>query len=323
MYPSTKTEGNGKHKLVLFTSTNAHYSIEKAAITLGLGTSGLVSVPADATTGCMIPSALRALVVQALREGKTPFYVNATAGTTVLGAYDPFHEISAICKEFHLWLHVDGSWGGAVAFSSRQRHKLAGVELADSITINPHKMLNVPVTCSFLLTNDLAVFHRANTLPAGYLFHEEVDGQEFWDLADLTLQCGRKGDALKLALSWVYHGAAGLERQINHGFAVAGHLATLMEEHLDFVLVSPNPPPCLQVCFYYAPNETVSDNMAENTRCTKEMVTMLIDRGFMIDYAPGDRGCFFRVVVNCQTLHTTVEGLVRGLEEVGREVLQT
>jgi len=328
LYPRTKFEGNGAQNLVLFTSINAHYSIEKAALTMGLGTSGVISVPADAA-GRMIPSSLRYLILLAIQEGKTPFYVNATAGTTVLGAYDPFREISAICKEFGLWLHVDGSWGGPVVFSALQRGKLAGVELADSMTINPHKMLNVPVTCSFLLTNDLAVFHRANTLPAGYLFHGKPDGvvedeeedDEVWDLADLTLQCGRKGDALKLALSWVYYGAAGFERQIDDAFAVAGYLATSIQDHPDFKLVSTNPPPCLQVCFYYTPGGR-SASKEENTRRTRGMVARLVDRGFMVDYAPGDRGSFFRVVVNCQTLKGTMDGLVKALEEVGKEVVE-
>ncbi|RYP55442.1 hypothetical protein DL769_010170 [Monosporascus sp. CRB-8-3] len=129
-------------RFVLFTSANAHYSIEEAAITMGLGATAVVSVPVDAAMGCM---------------------VNATARTTVLGAYDPFREIGAICKEFRLWFHADGSWGGVVAFSARQKYKLSGVEPAYSITFNPHKMLNIPITCSFLLTNDVAVFHR---LPA-------------------------------------------------------------------------------------------------------------------------------------------------------------
>ena len=92
----------------------------------------------------MIPSALRELVVKTKAEGKTPFYVNATAGTTVLGSFDPFEEISAICKEHGLWMHIDGSWGGPVIFSAAQRHKLKGSHLANSITINPHKMLKCP-----------------------------------------------------------------------------------------------------------------------------------------------------------------------------------
>ncbi|ETS75455.1 hypothetical protein PFICI_12399 [Pestalotiopsis fici W106-1] len=327
LYPDTKTNGNGSHNFVLFTSKHGHYSVEKAATTLGLGSAAVIPIPVD-DAGCMVPSSLREAIVKSKSEGKTPLYVNSTAGTTVLGSYDPFRAIAAICKEFNLWLHVDGSWGGNAIFSSTQRHKLDGAELANSLTVNPHKMLNVPVTCSFLLTNDVGVFKKANTLAAGYLFHgggggdDDADNEEqHWDLADLTLQCGRRGDALKLALAWVYYGAAGFEEQVDHAFAMASYLANLVNEHPDFVLMSSNPPPCLQVCFYYAPGGKLADENSENTRRTSELVKKLVPRGFMVDYAPGPHGSFFRVVVNCQTLKGTVEGLLKALEEVGKQVV--
>jgi glutamate decarboxylase len=346
LYPACKTQGNSgaPGPLVLFTSVHGHYSVEKAAVTCGLGSSSVWTVPVD-VTGRMDPSALRTLIQRAKSEGKTPLYVNATAGTTVLGSYDPFVEIAAICKEFNLWLHVDASWGGPAVFSAKHRHKLHGAHLANSITINPHKMMNVPVTCSFLLGPDMAVFHKANTLPAGYLFHaadsspaeaatngtangttngtteKETNPPEIWDMADLTLQCGRRADSLKLALSWIYHGAAGFERQVDGAFAVAAHLAGLIDSHPDFELVSENPPPCLQVCFYYAPGGQVAKEKRVNTKRTRVMVEGLVRRGYMVDYAPGERGSFFRVVVNALTLRGTVEGLVRALGVVGREVV--
>lgn len=326
LYPDTKIHGNGSHNFAIFTSQHGHYSVEKAATTLGFGSAAVIPVPVD-EAGCVLPSALREAIVKAKSEGRTPLYVNATAGTTVFGSYDPFRSISAICKEFNLWLHIDASWGGNAVFSPAQRHKLDGAELANSLTVNPHKMLNVPVICSFLLTNDLSVFKKANSLPAGYLFHgdddegSDEDNKEYWDLADLTLQCGRRGDALKLALSWVYYGAAGFEKQVDHAFDMASYLATLVADHPNFELLSSNPPPCLQVCFYYAPGGQISEEKSENTRRTSEMVKKLVPRGFMIDYAPGPRGSFFRVVVNCQTLKGTVEGLLKALQEVGREVV--
>ncbi len=340
LYPETKRLGTGSKGFVLFTSEHGHYSVEKAAVTCGLGSSSVQTVPVDAD-GRMIPSALRDLVIRAGADGKTPLYVNATAGTTVMGSYDPFEEISAICKEHGLWLHIDASWGGSVVFSSKLRHKLAGAYLADSLTVNPHKMMNVPITCSFLLGPDMDVFHRANTLPAGYLFHgpgDEVEADsaingatngatngdaipEVWDLADLTLQCGRRGDSLKLALSWIYFGAAGFERQIDGAFELAVYLAEAISQKEDFILLSTRPPPCLQVCFYYAPGGQLSGSAESNTKRTTAMAKKLISRGFMVDYAPGERGNFFRVVMNCQTLKRTVDGLIKALEEVGKEVV--
>ncbi|PKS07123.1 hypothetical protein jhhlp_005723 [Lomentospora prolificans] len=318
LYPETKLLGNSKHEFAIFTSIHGHYSVEKSAISCGMGTSNVVAVPVN-EFGCMIPSALRDAIVKAKEDGKTPLYVNATAGTTVMGSYDPLEEISVICKEFNLWMHVDGSWGGPAIMSHKHSRKLRGSHLADSLTVNPHKMLNVPVTCSYLLTNDIKIFHKANSLPAGYLFHSAAEG-EAWDLADLTLQCGRRGDAVKLALAWTYYGAQGFEQQIDHAFNMAAYLANLVDRSSDLVLVSSNPPPCLQVCFYYAPGGKISDDKELNTKTTSEVAKRLVSRGFMIDYAPGDEGSFFRVVVNCQTLSGTVEGLVKAIEEVGKEL---
>ncbi|KAI1377999.1 glutamate decarboxylase [Hypoxylon crocopeplum] len=325
LFPETKTAGNASYRFALFTSEHGHYSVEKAAAACGMGSASVVKVAVDAA-GQMLPSSLRTAISQAKSDGRTPLYVNATAGTTVWGSYDPFAAIAPVCREFGVWLHIDGSWGGSAVFSPTQRHKLAGSEHADSLTVNPHKMLNVPVPCSFLLTNDVAVFQRANTLRAGYLFHDKGEDEqkdEIWDLADLTLQCGRRGDALNLALSWVYYGDAGFARRVDHAFDTAGYLATLVQESGDFVLLSTNPPPCLQVCFYYAPGGVLPDDKQENTRRTSEMVARLVPRGFMVDYAPGEKGSLFRVVVNCSTLKSTVEGLVQALRDVGKEVVSS
>lgn len=320
LYPETKTGGNAGHDFALFTSSHGHYSVEKAAVTCGMGNACVRGVAVD-EKGCMRVDALREAVVKAKAEGKTPLYVNATAGTTVMGSYDPIEDISAVCKEFGMWLHVDGSWGGPAVFSRKQRHKLRGSHLADSLTVNPHKMMNVPVTCSFLLTNDLGVFHGANTLPAGYLFHSVDADEEVWDLADLTLQCGRRGDAVKLALAWTYYGADGFEAQIDGAFATAAYLAGLVKENPELTLVSSDPPPCLQVCFYYAPGGEVAKQKEVNTARTREIVRKMVGRGFMVDYAPGPKGSFFRVVVNSQTLRGTVEGLVKAVVEEGKVVV--
>lgn len=327
LYPETKEQGNGAsgRKLVLFTSAHGHYSIEKAAQMLGFGSSAVVSVPVD-SEGRMIPSELDSSVKRAKSEGKTPFYVNATAGTTVLGSYDPFEPISDVCKTHNLWLHIDGSWGGPAIFSSTHKHKLAGAERADSIAMNPHKMMAVPLTCSFLLGADMRKFHKANTLPAAYLFHADNDGpssdhdsNEVWDLADLTLQCGRRGDSLKLALGWIYYGASGYGAQMDRAFDTAAYMADRIANAPNLRLVSTNPPPCLQVCFYYALHGQLCPEPAGNTQATTLIARRLLAAGFMIDHAPGEMGNFFRVVVNVVTRRETVDGLLKAISRIGAE----
>ena len=369
LYPETKIHGNahgGRH-LVLFTSAHGHYSIEKAAQALGFGFAAVFTVPVSPESGAMDPVALERQINAAKIKGKTPFYVNATAGSTVLGSFDPFTDIAKIARRHQLWLHIDASWGGPFVFSSRLKHRLAGSQLADSISVNPHKMMGVPLTCSFLLAKDLRQFHRANTLPAGYIFHgdDEEDGltaspdaedDKCWtepnDLADLTLQCGRRGDSLKLFLSWQYYGSEGYAKQIEHAHSMASCLAELVERSPDLLLVSDYPPPCLQVCFYYAPGKKVlfgnderqitapstmidrhaateevsaADVGKANSRVTERIAKTLIPRGFMVDFAPALEGReadgkFFRVVVNVNTGQGTIERLVKEITRIGAEL---
>lgn len=183
--------------------------------------------------------------------------------------------------------------------------------------------MGVPITCSFLLSPDLRQFHAANTLPANYLFHSASTAPasaEIYDLADLTLQCGRRGDSLKLALGWIFHGKDGYAAQIAHAFSVAATLASLVAAHADLVLVSENPPPCLQVCFYYACGGRLRERAEANSKITKCVAAGLVRRGFMVDYADRERGALLRVVVNRGTRLTTVEGLVEAVVKIGSQV---
>lgn len=304
----------------MFTSAQGHYSLEKAAQICGIGTENVLSVPVD-QYGCMIPSELENLIKSSLLNQQIPFYVNATAGTTVLGSYDPFTAISVICKKYNLWLHIDASWGGPVIFSKKHKKKLDGSHLADSLAINPHKMMGVPVTCSFLLTPDLRKFHTANSHPANYLFHTEAMEGEIWDLADLTLQCGRRADSLKLALAWIYYGSDGFEQQIDTAFFITAELATKISTNPSFFLVSENPPPCMQVCFYYTGKSELKPEKSFNDRITSHIVKALIPEGYFVDYASGENGAFLRVVVNRETRMETIDRLISLIENIGAKLI--
>ncbi len=376
LFPETKQLGNhaGGRRLVMLTSEHGHYSIEKAAQQCGFGSDSVISVPVNPMSGETDPKALESLIIREKGLGNTPFYVNATAGTTVLGSFDLFAAIAEVARRHGLWMHIDGAWGGSFVFSDTLRDRaLKGSGLADSIAINPHKMMGVPVTCSFLLLKDLQNAHLANTLRAGYLFHDEAgddsevedlagstngatNGYESYsddwtppdDLADLTLQCGRKGDSLKLFLSWQYYGTLGYASKIESAYATACYLADLVEKDVDLLLISTNPPPCLQVCFYFAPGKKMVHPLSDpshnsdsngthgqstavkvgkrNSAITSRIAQSLISRGFMVDYAPAmdrevERGSFFRVVVNISTARETVERMIREIHIAGQGIL--
>ncbi|KAF2024690.1 PLP-dependent transferase [Setomelanomma holmii] len=322
LYPETKTNGNGDRKFKLFTSAHGHYSVEKAANLYGLGSKNVISVPVD-KAGRIIPSEFERLIKESKGRGETPFFLNATAGTTVYGSFDPFEALAGISKKHNMWFHIDGSWGGPVIFSTEHAAtRLAGAHLADSITINPHKMLGVPMTCSFLLGADMNKFYRALTLPAGYLFHNApvTNVDNIYDLADLTPQCGRRGDALKFFLAMQYYGSTHFSKLVANGFSNAEYLLARLKANGNFVTINPEPLPCMQVCFYYAKNGKLNDNADTNSKMTADIANRLISRGFMIDYAPGEEGKFFRVVVNGGTRNGTLDGLVKALEETAAEL---
>ncbi|GKZ16831.1 hypothetical protein AbraIFM66951_006322 [Aspergillus brasiliensis] len=169
---TTKTPSN-MTQLKIFTSEAAHYSIANAAQIIGLGsTTGVHRIPTT-RTGQMDLDALEAALAAAATTKITPLCIIATAGTTVRGAYDPLREIGHLARRYNAWFHIDACWGGAAVFSESLRKKyLAGCDLADSISFNPHKMLGVPQICSFLLAADLRWLWGANRQEeAAYLFH--------------------------------------------------------------------------------------------------------------------------------------------------------
>ncbi|ORZ32100.1 pyridoxal phosphate-dependent transferase [Catenaria anguillulae PL171] len=141
------------------------------AMVIGLGKRQVFKVRTT-ENGCMIPEDLEKQIEDAKARGYLPFFVNATAGTTVLCSFDPIRAIAAITKRHNLWLHVDGSWGGSVLFSSQHKDLLDGVHLSDSFVVNPHKMLGVPLQCSCLLVaHPPKTMAKANSSKAGYLYH--------------------------------------------------------------------------------------------------------------------------------------------------------
>lgn len=332
LFPDTKVYGNGAHRFAVFASSHAHYSVEKAAIFCGLGSNSVFKIKTT-EDGRMCVSDLEAQISQAKADGYTPLFVNATAGTTVYGSFDDFNAIADVAQKHGAWFHIDGSWGGNIVFSESHRYKLAGCERADSITVNPHKALGVPATCSFLLVPDVRVFLTANSLQAPYLFHNADPDDESYDLADGTMGCGRRPDAVKLYLGWHWYGARGYGARIDHALRVAAHLAESVKARPSFVLASEDPVPFLQVCFFYAPPSQnggeLSSDPAVNTQVTRSIIRKLHEAGeFLVDFAPEargkqskSRGEFFRVVVNAPSVSSdTVDELLDRIEHYGKSL---
>ncbi len=321
-FPHVKKEGHrATDKPVFFVSNEAHYSLARAAAVMGLGTDAAIEVACDAQ-GCMLPDALERAVQAALAEGQTPFLVAATAGTTVAGAFDPIDKLADVSEHHKLWLHVDASLGGTVLFSSRHRSLMRGVERADSVTWNPHKMMGVPLACSATLMKTSGNLCSTNGMGADYLFHSDTDA--CYDLGELSLQCGRRVDALKLWFSWQSHGDEGFARRVDHFFQMASQFSDELQARPGFELARELN--SINVCFRYVPQRLrhlAADELNEPlSACTTASRAKLCEKGqFLVNYATVDDWPAYRMVfVNAETSVEDTHALLDEIERLSEEV---
>ena len=210
--PMSSITGFDGSKYVAFVSSEAHYSVLMSANVVGIGYQNLVKVACD-SRGRMKPESLVEEIVRARTNGQIPFCIIATSGTTVRGAFDPLKEIANIAHDNNIWLHVDAAWGGSSLFSKRFRKLMDGVELADSVCWDAHKMMGMPLICSVFLTKSKDTLRAvcAHGDEAHYLFHEDTKDI---DLGRYSLQCGRRNDSLKLWIAWREIGDAGWAKMV-------------------------------------------------------------------------------------------------------------
>eukprot|EP00451_Oxyrrhis_marina_P010714 CAMPEP_0204320058 /NCGR_PEP_ID=MMETSP0469-20131031/7448_1 /ASSEMBLY_ACC=CAM_ASM_000384 /TAXON_ID=2969 /ORGANISM="Oxyrrhis marina" /LENGTH=525 /DNA_ID=CAMNT_0051301309 /DNA_START=29 /DNA_END=1606 /DNA_ORIENTATION=+ len=273
--PSTRNEGtHGGKKLVGFTSSESHYSWQKCAMMTGLGLENMVKVPCS-TSGAMDPQALREAVQAAVSQGHEPFFVGATAGTTVAGAYDPFTELAAVCKEFGLWMHVDAAWGGSALLSPKLRAKYCpGIDLADSITIDPHKFMGMVIQCAAFLTTRTGLLKQCNGMSAAYLFQPDKNNTDL-DIGDMTIQCGRRADAFKLWLAWKSKGDEVWAAEAERGEALSAHIESRVSDPADGRFALALPRTGNNVCFWVVPKALARDGKFSMAKATKEEVAQI------------------------------------------------
>lgn len=242
--PEARFKGSRK-PLVAYTSAASHYSIAKNAAFLGIGRDYVRNIPTS-SKGRMDPEALAEQISKDLTDGLQPFFINATAGTTVLGVFDPIDPLADLAERYELWLHVDGAYCGSVIFSKTYRHLVDGLDRTDSFNLNAHKMMGTPLTCSIIVTKDRKHLSDSLSNEAEYLY--QTDGDDF-NLGKTSLQCGRRNDALKFWSLWKAVGSTGLEQIVDRQFDLAHTAVEYIESHPDYTLYSELP--SISVCFNY------------------------------------------------------------------------
>lgn len=233
------------HSLTVYTSAESHYSIQKNAAFIGIGRQNVRYVPAMAD-GTMNVKELREMIAKDVLDGHSPMMINATAGTTVLGAFDPIIELAEIAAEYAIWLHVDGAYCGSVIFSDEKKHLVEGLNQADSFSLNAHKMLMTPLTCSLILTKHKDQLYTSFANDADYLYQTDEDD---FNLGKTSLQCGRRNDALKFWTLWKSVGTSGLRSLVDHQFELADFARNYVRNNPDYTDFSIDD--SLSICFNY------------------------------------------------------------------------
>ncbi len=242
------TKQNGlflQQPLFAFVNENAHYSIDKAINILGIGTNNLIKI-STTNDNSIDMIALEKAILEVIDKGGIPFFVCATLGTTVHGAYDNITKILQLKNKYKFWLHGDGAWGGSVIMSDKLKTKfLQNINKIDSFTIDFHKMLG-----SNLMANIFVINHKGllnYTCSGGdnsYLLH-----QSNIDSGTSSLQCARRVDSLKLFLDWKFYGKSGFADRIENYYNLAKFTANYINNEKNLVLVTPRV--SFNICFCF------------------------------------------------------------------------
>ncbi|MFA6256258.1 MAG: aminotransferase class V-fold PLP-dependent enzyme [Candidatus Absconditabacterales bacterium] len=248
--PTIFKEGISNKQLTVYASDQGHYSLPKAVNFVGIGKNNLRIIKSN-KQGKIDLKSLEKQIQEDIHRGYTPFFIKATAGTTVLGAFDPIEQITKIAKKYKIRVHVDASLGGTALLSNKHKHVLKGIEKADSVTRNPHKMMNVPVLAAPILVKDPTVLLKSFSEEADYLI-QPTKNANLLELAKLnpagkSIQCGRRNDAFKVRTALKYLGEDGYEKRVDKLFDLAQYAKSIIKNDKSLTLILE--PEGVNVCF--------------------------------------------------------------------------
>jgi len=229
---------------VFYSSMEAHHSLDKSAGLLGLGRKAIRRIPVNDDVEIDVQK-LEAAIERDKQEGRRPFCVVATAGTTNSGAIDDIVALSEVCRRHDLWLHVDGAYGAAAIFSDRHRSLLNGIERADSVTLDPHKWLAMPFAAGVILTSRPEMLQRAFGVTTPYM--PKVAGSSLIDNFKVSVQWSRRMNSLKLWLTLRVHGRLAYEQLIDRQLQLARDFGAWVQKSEHYDLAAPIKLPILNL----------------------------------------------------------------------------
>jgi aromatic-L-amino-acid decarboxylase len=232
--PKIMREGAGTNKLTVYTSEQCHYSVEKSLDILGLGRDSLRKIETDERFHVQLET-LTAAIKEDVEAGHTPICIVGVAGTTSTGVIDPLPQLAEIARAHDCWFHVDAAYGGALAFSDRHKSRLRGIELADSITFDPHKWMFVPFSCGATLVRDGGqVLRNSFDMSPEYLSEDRGFSDAQYDFFRYGQMGTRRFNSLKLWMCFKFMGKRGYSGTVERHIELTEYLGSRLDELADF-----------------------------------------------------------------------------------------
>ena len=290
---------------VVYASEDVHMSISKSIALLGIGRKNLRLISTDDNFR-LIPSELEQAIQRDKAEGKIPIAIVASAGTVNTGAIDPLSEIASIARDHDLWMHVDGAYGALAAIAAPG--KFIGLDLADSLSLDPHKWLYQPLDCGCLLYRDVSAAQAAFAHTGDYakaLTNDPVEGFAFFEE---SLELSRRFRALRLWLSLRYHGLQAFRAAIQKDLDLAYRLANAIAERPDLELLAPVQ--LSAVCFRYTGGESLSED--ERNSQNAAILKRVVQRGrvYLSNATLRGKFCLRACIVNHRTTANDVDCVI-------------
>jgi glutamate/tyrosine decarboxylase-like PLP-dependent enzyme len=300
---------------VVYASSEIHMSIPKSIALLGIGRDNLRLIPTDASFR-MISEKLEAQILEDKVAGRTPIAVVASAGTVSTGAIDPFPQIAEISRRHGAWFHIDGAYGALAAMSDRA--KFNGLELADSISLDPHKWLYQPLDCGCLLYRSPEAAQQTFSHSGDYARSLTADPIEGFVFFEESMELSRRFRALKLWLSLRYHGVAAFRQSIAKDLAQARRLAIAIERESELELLAPVE--LSAVCFRHRGTSGMSEEELNNFNLVLLKRVVARGRVYLSNASLHGKFCLRACIVNHRTKDADVDSVIAEVLAAAREL---